>query len=185
MTHTVKIRSMALAVIDVQSKYTKPKTKFLDVFAERLPIMNDAIRMFSEMGRPVIYVYYDSTDPEAEDGPYEGLYMCGSPLEVHKHKMNAFSEADMSRILKEQGCDTVAFVGLATQYCVLTSYLGAMDEGFTPIMIKGGTAAMERFNIDAVEKIYRTWDIDRIRQHLVRFKETGEPTEVAWLPGTD
>ena len=43
---------------------------------------------------------------------------------------NAFEEPELAELLRERGIDRVTVVGLATDYCVKNSALGALREGF-------------------------------------------------------
>jgi nicotinamidase/pyrazinamidase len=44
---------------------------------------------------------------------------------------SAFEGTDLAELLRERGIDSVTIVGLATDYCVKNTALGALREGFT------------------------------------------------------
>lgn len=157
----------ALVVIDVQKKFSESTEGLREGTPGMIRTVNDAIGLFHSTGNPIIYAKYTGPmydgHPTCEGGDdfTDGLI----PPEaddriVCKDHMNAFSESDLEDVLKEEGCDSVLLAGMVSQCCVIATYFGAFDHGFSSYILEGGTAATDPDNVEAVERICRTLTVD-------------------------
>ena len=157
----------ALVVIDVQKKFSESTEGLREGTPGMIRTVNDAIGLFHFTGNPIIYAKYTGPmydgHPTCEGGDdfTDGLI----PPEANdrivcKDHMNAFSESDLEDVLKEEGCDSVLLAGMVSQCCVIATYFGAFDRGFSSYILEGGTAATDPDNVEAVERICRTLTVD-------------------------
>ena len=98
-------------------------------------------------------------DPEAF---VDGLRVSDSDICVHKDEMNSFLGSDLARILHDVGAECIVLAGMVAHLCVLSTYFCAIDLGFTPFILEGGTAATDDANVERVEAICRTVSLDRL-----------------------
>nr|HQU91376.1 isochorismatase family protein [Pyrinomonadaceae bacterium] len=59
-------------------------------------------------------------------------------------------------ILKEHGVDTPVITGFCAEYCVLSTYRGAKDLDYFPVLLKNGIASVKEANREFVENISET-----------------------------
>lgn len=163
----------ALVAIDVQKKFSE-STEGLRMSTPRmLRTLNKAIELFRSTGNPVIYVMYtgemydghpgiDADGDEFADGltpPKEG-----DPI-VCKNGMNAFTGSGLQDVLDDLGCDSILLGGIVSHCCIAATYFGAFDLGYSSYILKDGTAATERENTEAVERICRTLTIEDMERN--------------------
>ncbi len=98
-------------------------------------------------------------DPEAF---VDGLKVLDSDIRVHKNEMNSFLGSDLARVLHDVGAECIVLMGMVAHLCVLSTYFCAVDLGFTPFILEGGTAATDDANVERVEAICRTVTVDKL-----------------------
>lgn len=147
----------ALLVIDVQKQFFEsPETaRSLD---HAIEYINAAIALFREKNLPVICVQdIDEEDKRVPGAPSfdlpESLKILPSDLHIHKTYGNSFNKTPLAGALRERGVDTVIVTGFCAEYCVLSTYRGALDHDFTPIVLRGSLASGVAENISFVERI--------------------------------
>lgn len=148
--------NLALIVIDVQKAYYNGPSKIsMDSASEYI---NAAIDLFRDKGLPVIWVQ----DADEEDGvlpgtegyelidaliPQEGDY------HIHKKYGNAFNKTDLAALLEEKGIDSPLLTGYCAEYCVLSTYRGALDLDLSPILLRGSIASGNEKHLQMVMDI--------------------------------
>ncbi len=160
-----KERDFALVLVDLQRKFADGTDGLKVTSAKALGTVNDAIRLFREHGRPVIYICFDgdSHGRHVENGDdfMEGLIPpAEGDVVLHKTAMNSFKGTDLEKVLADLGCDAMLLAGMVAQYCVLATYYGGLDRDLWPYMLEGGLAATDPGNIEAVERICRTLTVE-------------------------
>jgi nicotinamidase-related amidase len=65
--------------------------------------------------------------------------------------------------LKELGVDTVIITGFCAEQCVLSTYKGAEDVDFKPIILKGAIASDNLEHLRSVEEITDTITLGALR----------------------
>lgn len=146
-------------IIDMQKAYYQgPTVAQMDAAAEYI---NGVIPMFRGKGLPIIWVYnedeYDGAVPGKE--PYEfidSLKPETGDIKINKTYGNSFNKTDADRILKEAGVDTIVMTGFCAEYCVLSTYRGAADLDYFPVLLKNGIASVGKENKEFVENISET-----------------------------
>jgi len=69
---------------------------------------------------------------------------------------NSFTKTGLAEKLRELEVDTVIVTGFCAEYCVLSTYRGAQDFDFAPIILKGSLASDNAEHIRFVEEITET-----------------------------
>ena len=150
---------LALMVIDMQKAFYRGETvSQMDKAAEYI---NYVIPMFEKNNLPIIWVQ----DVDEGDGVVPGkdgfefidsLKPTPDAIRIHKTYGNSFNKTDVDKILKEHGVDTVVMTGFCAEFCVLSTYRGAKDLDYFPVILKNGIASVEDANKEFVEKISET-----------------------------
>jgi nicotinamidase-related amidase len=77
-------------------------------------------------------------------------------IRIHKRYGNSFNKTELDSILKGHGVDTIVMTGFCAEYCVLSTYRGAKDLDYFPVLLKNGIASTQEANKEFVEKISET-----------------------------
>jgi nicotinamidase-related amidase len=146
-------------VIDMQKEFHVGETaKQMDSAAGYI---NAVIPMFEKAGLPIIWVQ----DVNEEDGVVPGkdgfefidsLQPKPNAIRIHKTYGNSFNKTDVDKILKEHGVDTVVMTGFCAEFCVLSTYRGAKDLDYFPVILKDGIASINESRKQFVEEISET-----------------------------
>ena len=155
-------RDVALLLVDIQRKFAQSTDGLRSAWLLTRDCVNEAIRSFRSEGLPVVYLtyggpMYDGSQPPDGDSYAEGLAppVPGEPV-VSKDGMNAFSNSQLDEILRGLGCGSVVIAGMVSHCCVLATYFGAIDHGYSAFILRGGISATDPENTAAVERICRT-----------------------------
>ncbi len=149
----------ALMIIDMQKEFYKGEiTAQMDQAAEYI---NWITPRFEARDLPVIRVY----DVDEDDGVVpgsEGFEFIDSlkpqvdGIRIHKRYGNSFNKTEADKILKDNGIDTVVVTGFCAEHCVLSTYRGAKDLDYFPVLLKNGIASTKESNKEFVESISET-----------------------------
>ena len=163
---------LALMIIDMQKEFYVGKT--LSQMDKAAEYINAVIPLFKEKNLPVIWVQ----DVDEEDGVIPGskgfefidsLTPPENSIRIHKHYGNSFNKTDCDKILKENEIDTVLLTGYCAEYCVLSTYRGAKDLDYFPVILKNGIASNEEENKQFVENISDTITYGMLKKLLDNF----------------
>ena len=72
----------------------------------------------------------------------------------------------MSKKLRELEVDTILITGFCAEECVLSTYIGAQDNDFTPIIMRSAIASDNPNRIKFVEEISNIISIGALRKLL-------------------
>jgi nicotinamidase-related amidase len=150
---------LALMVIDMQKEfYVGPIKDQMDRATEYI---NAVIPMFERKGLPIIWVQdvneSDSVVPGKEGFEFiDSLQPKPDAIRIHKTYGNSFNKTDVDKILKEHGVDTVVVTGFCAEFCVLSTYRGAKDLDYFPVILKNGIASTDDSRKKFVEDISET-----------------------------
>ena len=146
-------------IIDMQKEYHVGETdKQMDRATEYI---NAVIPMFEKKGLPIIWVQ----DVDEADGVVPGkegfefidaLQPKPGAIRIHKTYGNSFNKTDVDNILKQHGVDTVVMTGFCAEFCVLSTYRGAKDLDYFPVILKNGIASVDESRKQFVEEISDT-----------------------------
>jgi nicotinamidase-related amidase len=150
---------LALMIIDMQNAYCTGEA--VEQMAAASEYINYVIPKFEAKGLPIIWVY----NVDEEDGSVPGsdafefidaLKPGDGQIKVHKTYSNTFNKTDADAILKEHGVDTIVMTGYCAENCVLSTYRGARDLDYFPVILKDGIASGKEENKQFVQNISET-----------------------------
>jgi nicotinamidase-related amidase len=101
--------------------------------------INYVIPMFEKKGLPIIWVQ-DKDEGEGVVPGKEGFEFIDSlkpktdDIRIHKTYGNSFNKTDVDKILKEAGVDTVVMTGFCAEFWCLSTYRGAKDLDYFPVI---------------------------------------------------
>jgi nicotinamidase-related amidase len=72
----------------------------------------------------------------------------------------------LETVLHDLGVDTVIISGFCAEYCILSTYRGALDKDFTPALLSWALASVNPANIPFVESINDKVSLEFLRKAL-------------------
>jgi nicotinamidase-related amidase len=160
---------LALMIIDMQKAFYVGETVAqMDRAAE---CINYALPKFEEKKIPVIWVQDVDEDEGVVPGK-EGFEFIDSltpeegGIRIHKRYGNSFNKTDCDKILKDHGVDTVVMTGYCAEFCVLSTYRGAKDLDYFPVVLKNGIASTKEPHKEFVENISETVTVGMLMKIL-------------------
>jgi nicotinamidase-related amidase len=160
-----------LLVIDVQKAFFGLDPVMTKSLNDAIEYINAAIKLFREKQLQVICVQHidegDNLVPGQEgfDVP-ESLHVLPSDVHIHKTYSNSFNKTPLTETLHDLGVDTVIITGFCAEYCVTSTYRGAMDLDLTPVILRGSIASGSLENIKFVEDINDSVSFGALRKFL-------------------
>ncbi len=160
---------LALMIIDMQKEFYVGKT--VSQMDSAVEYINASIPLFEAKNLPIIWVQ----DVDENDGVVPGtvgfefidsLKPKADSIRIHKKYGNSFNKTDCDKILKENEIDTVLITGFCAEYCVLSTYRGAKDLDYFPVILKNGIASVEESNKEFVENISDTITFGMLKKML-------------------
>lgn len=149
----------ALMIIDMQKAYYGNSTSaHMEAASEYINYM---IPKFEAKGLPIIWIYNVDEDDNAVPGKEEFEFIdllkpADSHIKIHKTYGNGFNKTEADAVLKENGIDTIVMTGFCAEFCVLSTYRGAKDLDYFPVILKNGIASQNDANKEFVENISET-----------------------------
>jgi len=162
--------NMALLVIDMQKAFFKDDSK--KSMEKASEYINYTVALFRDNNKPIIWIQ----DEDLEDGNVSGtpgfeIIELLSPQKdekrIIKHYGNSFNKTELLDYLLNEKIDTVIITGFCAEYCILSTYRGALDHDLTPILLKNAIASGSNENIKFVEDINDTITI-KILEKIIR-----------------
>lgn len=160
----------ALLVQDIQNVWWYDPDSNQDLrrsVEKRLDVINGAIAWFRRKKLPIIVGY----TMDKEQGLLPGTKSFEVPeivnveetdLKVTKRHSNAFGNPELAAMLRKEGCDTLAIVGLSASGCVLATYFSAYDWDIRPYLIQGGVASHNEEHVRFAEEICDTVSVQAL-----------------------
>jgi nicotinamidase-related amidase len=146
--------NMALLIVDLQKAYHKgPDAASMD---SALGYINAALPGFRAKGLPVIWIQHDDEEsPRGSPGfdLIDGLQPLPGEHRIVKRYNNSFNKTDCASILAAAGADTVVISGYCAEWCILSTYRGALDLDLQPVLLRGAVASGDEANLGFVERI--------------------------------
>jgi nicotinamidase-related amidase len=133
--------------------------------------INAAIGLFRKKNLPIVAIQHKSEEEGLGPGK-SGFDVPQSiklePQDTHIVKTygNSFNKTGLTEKLRELGVDTVIVTGFCAEYCVLSTYRGAQDCDFTPIILRGSLASDNAEHIRFVEEITETISLGALKTLL-------------------
>lgn len=146
----------ALVVIDVQRDYFGgPLEIQYPVHTDSIPMITSAMDAAMAAGIPVVVVQhtsgegaliFDPSQPGFELHPDIESRRAPSWKMIVKQYGSVFADTDLAEWLRDEGVDTVTFVGYMTNNCVLASAVEAEGLGLTAEVLSDATGAVNLAN---------------------------------------
>ncbi len=151
----------ALFVIDMQNEYFGLSQADSDSMKSAIETINAAIEFFRKKQLPVVVIQHKDEARGTVPGKPgfdvpETVKLQPQDLRIAKTYSNAFNKTRLAEKLKQLNVDTIIVTGFKAEYCVLSTYRGAWDFDFKPIMLKGSLASDNAEHIRFVEEISET-----------------------------
>jgi len=148
----------ALLVIDLQKAFFSGDQQTAQSLEQSKVYVNNTIELFRERNLPVICIQHLSPKEGLSPGNSgfdvpECIKILPSDIHVQKEHGNSFHNTELGKILSDLGVDTIFLTGYRAEYCVLSTYRGAQDNGFAAIMVRGALASPSQENVRFVECI--------------------------------
>ena len=154
MCHVEDKKMKALLIIDIQNGLTKKKTLYNETYF--LETINAAIKEYSDLGYPVIFVQHNNNPLKFGTLDWEidnRLYKKEEDITLQKQHGNAFLKTDLKFILDNKKIKEITVCGLVSHGCVKATCIGGLNEGYTTNLLKNGHT---NWNKDATVKIDST-----------------------------
>jgi len=148
----------ALLVIDIQNEFFNINQTCSDSLKSAIEYINAAIDLFREKNLPVVVIQHKSEEQGLVPGKSgfdvpKSVELMPKDIRVVKTYGNSFTKTGLAEKLRELQVGTVIVTGFCAEYCVLSTYRGAQDFDFTPIILKGSLASENAEHIRFVEEI--------------------------------
>jgi nicotinamidase-related amidase len=151
----------ALLVIDVQNEFFNLNQACSDSLKSAIEYINAAIDLFRKKNLPIVVIQHKSEEQGLVPGKSgfdvpESVKLEPQDTRIVKTYGNSFAKTGLAEKLREFGVDTVIVAGFCAEFCVLSTYRGAQDLDFAPIILKGSLASDNTEHIRFVEEITET-----------------------------
>jgi nicotinamidase-related amidase len=151
----------ALLVIDVQNEFFNVNQACSDSLKFAIEYINAAIDLFRKKNFPIVVVQHKDEERGLVPGNTgfdvpQNVKLVPQDIHIVKTYGSSFTKTGLAEKLKELGVDTVIVSGFCAEFCVLSTYRGAEDFDFKPIILKGSLASDNAEHIRFVEEISET-----------------------------
>lgn len=148
----------ALLVIDIQKDFFNIDETTAQSLRDAIEVINAAISLFREKELPVVSIQHMDEEDNLKPGNSgfdlpDGLNILASDLHIHKTYQNAFNKTDLANELTKMNANPLIITGFCAENCVLSTYHGAKDLDFKPILLREALASGNDENIHFVERI--------------------------------
>jgi len=138
---------------------------------KRIGLVNEAIALFRRKKFPIIVGYTEDKEQGLVPGTKrfevpDSVHIKESDYKVTKLHASAFANPELGAILRKEGCDSIAIVGLSASGCVLATFFGALDCDVRPFLIKGGVASSKESHVGFAEEICETMTLSELEKVL-------------------
>jgi len=143
---------VALLIIDMQEN-CKEATSCKASFEKAVEYINEISQFFRKEKHPVVIIQDVEGGGEGTEGfqCVKELVVSDKDFFVHKTYSNAFWETELETILKKEGVDCLVISGFAVEHCVLFTYNGAIERGYSTFLLQNGVAG---FDDDEIKRIH-------------------------------
>ncbi len=142
----------ALLIVDMQKGCKENGSK--DTMERATEYINYTSHFFREYGQTVVVIQ----DLSVGEGPaskdfevLEEIEVADTDIVVHKHQCNAFFGTDLDQILKKKEIELVVVCGYHAENCVLFTYNGARELGYTAVILQNGIAGSNDMDVQNVQ----------------------------------
>ncbi len=161
----------ALLVIDVQKAFFGLNPVMTQSLNDAIEYINPTIKLFRKKQLPVICIQHIDENDDLVPGQEkfevpDSLHILPSDVHIHKIYGNAFNKTPLTETLRDLGVDTVIITGFCAEYCITSTYRGAMDVDLTPVILRSAIASDSLENIKFVEDIHDSVTFGALKKFL-------------------
>jgi len=151
----------ALLVVDIQNDFFNISQVCSDSLKSAIQYVNAVIKLFRKKNLPIVIVQHKDEENGLVPGTTgfnvpETINTEPSDLRIIKTYGNSFNKTGLTEKLRQLGVDTVIITGFCAEQCVLSTYQGAEDLDFKPIILKSAIASPNLEHVKFVEEITDT-----------------------------
>ena len=160
-----------LFIIDMQAAFFKGNGESVALLNEAVQEINKCIELFREKHLPIIAVRQILNEIELVPGKSGFITTSLIKLDIcdkriNKTYKNAFTKTELNTIVKELKVDTIIITGYSAEFCILSTYRGAEDLDYTPLILSGAIAGQSRENVKFVEEINNVISLEELKERL-------------------
>jgi len=144
----------ALLIVDMQ-KNCKTNASSTDSFLSAVAYINEVSKIFRSKSLPVVIIQDLEDAGPGEEGfdCVDELIMEESDFHIHKRFSNSFWQTELDTLLRSQDVDGVVVCGFAAEYCVLFTYNGAVERGYSTFLLQHGIAGVHEEEINRIQQL--------------------------------
>jgi nicotinamidase-related amidase len=151
----------ALLVIDIQNEFFNNSQGCSDSMKSAIEYINAAIDLFRKKDLPIVVIQHKNEEQGLVQGKAgfdvpQNVKLKPQDIRIVKTYSNSFTKTRLAERLKDLRVDTIIVTGFCAEFCVLSTYRGAEDFDFKPIILKGSLASDNAEHIRFVEEISET-----------------------------
>ena len=169
----------ALLIIDIQKEFFHSSSSgspsrnqvCTDSLNSAIEYINAAISLFRKKNLPIVVIQHKSEEEGLVPGKPgfdvpESVKIVPQDMRIVKTYGNAFTKTGLAEKLRKLGVDALILTGFCAEYCVLSTYRGAEDCDFRPMILKGSLASDNPDRIRFVEDINEIISIGALKTLL-------------------
>lgn len=191
----------ALIVVDVQVDFLPGGALAVPHGDKVIPVLNRYIKLFSETGMPIFFTrdwhplghlsFKDNGgiwpshcvaespgalfSPELKV-PFEHKYIVSKGIKHEFDAYSGFQDTQLLALMQERGIRRVFVGGLATEYCVKNTIEGAINLGFSTVLLLDAVQGIEQAPGDCAKVVDQLLRRGAFAMNLHDFAEIGETT---------
>lgn len=160
----------ALLIIDMQNDFFESK-QARDSLEAAVEYINAAIELFRKQKLPIIVIQHKNEKQNLTPGRpgfnvHKSIKLTPQDPRITKTYGNSFTKTDLAERLRRLNVDTLIVTGFCAEYCVLSTYRGAQDLDFTPIILRNAIASDNADHIRFVQEITETMSYGALQTFL-------------------
>jgi nicotinamidase-related amidase len=140
------IMKKVFLLLDPQCDFFSDENPNLLEFKKTVPVINRVLQYFRERSQPVIVIQHTSAKLSAHSPGWKihpGIALDGTEILMRKHFQNAFWKSQLAKTLHALQAQDLLIAGYLAERCVLSTYRGAIERGFKPVLLADGSAGVQ------------------------------------------
>lgn len=145
---------IALLVIDMQKGFIQGK-ELGERATQASEYINEVAGYLRTNGHYVFIVQDVEVEGGIESSSFEvipEIQQAESDIRITKEWSNSFWKTDLEQQLRDKQVEVIIVAGYAAEHCVLFTYNGAMERGFTTAVLQNGVLSQ---HASAIKSMYR------------------------------
>jgi len=161
----------ALLIIDIQNKFFSRNPETARSLNEAIEYINAAVELFRERNLQIFAIQHKNEKGGLCPGSNEfempeSINLSKDDVRIIKTYGNAFNKTDLAAQLHARKVDAVIITGFCAEFCVNATCVGAEDNDFVPIILRGSLASGHPERIRFVEDVNETITLGALKASL-------------------